>query len=438
MDSALQLEIASYLCAIPAIIMCFLPVHNQLKCSGLAIVVRFTLLTALAIVGAAYLNVQFGLDQNALTLPLVLIFLLVYHAHLKTSLGCSIAIVSFVCALMSILSNYANAYDARLRPDALATTFSLEAAIFQFILCMAVLVVLCWFLWNFGSELVDSLDNSAVWYATTLIALVFVSLNIALYPASYKELTTGSNYAAFLVELSLLLLLLLLSAALFYYTVLEISDKHRMEERNRMLEVQESQYQSQRSYLEATTRARHDFRQTIRTLKELSEQGEYEKLDEYLSAYIESMPSNNIMKYCGNNAVNALLNYYARVAAQSNIDLNLSVDLPEQLSVPDIDLCSMLGNIMENAMNAAKKAPAGKQWIDLVVTTQHQQQLLIVASNGMAGNLKMRNGEYLSTTHRGSGIGLRSIRDIATRHGGIAEFSHTADEFHTDVMIPLK
>ena len=437
MDSLFQLEIASYLCTIPAVIMCFLPMHNQLKYGAARTFITFTLLAVIIIPGAAWLNIQYNLDQNALTAPIVLLFFIVYHLHLKNSLGASVAIVSFVCALMSILSNYANAYDAWLRPDAAANTFSMQAAMFQFVLCAGVLVILSWFLWSFGSELVDNLDNDSVWYTTALSSLVFVSLNIALYPGDYKLLTTGGNFAAFLVELSLLLLLLLISSIMFYYTVSEILDKHRIEERNRMLEVQESQYKNTQSYLEATTRARHDFRQAIRTLKELSDQGEYEKLSEYLNSYIEAMPSNTVVKYCQNNAVNALLNFYTRDAKQLNVDLNLSADLPEQLSVTDIDLCSMLGNIMENAMNAAKNAPEGKRWIDLVVTTQHEQQLLIVASNGMAGDIKMRDGEYLSTTHRGSGLGLRSIREIAERNGGVAEFSHVDGEFHTDVMIPL-
>ena len=72
-----------------------------------------------------------------------------------------------------------------------------------------------------------------------------------------------------------------------------------------------------------------------------------------------------------------------------------------------------------------------------MATIQNDAQLVVVATNGMAGNVRKRNGEYLSTSHRGTGLGLSSIRLIAERHGGIAEFSNTEDEFRTDVMIPL-
>lgn len=437
MDNELTLAIVSLLPCIPTVIACFLPVHNQLKCSGLAAFVRFGLGLAICIPVAAWVKVNYGLELNALALPLVLLFFVVFHLHLKVSLACTTAIVSLVCALMSIMANYANAYDAMIRPDAAPGTFSMEAALFQLAISTALVVILGWFLWNFGAELVDQLGSSGIWTTTTIVSLVFVTLNVALYPTDYATIQERSDFITFLMELSLLLVLLLMSAGMFYFTVSEILDKHRMEERNRMLEIQESQYQSQRSYLEATTRMRHDFRQTIRTLKTLSEEGEYEKLDEYLSDYIDEMPQNTAAAYCQNNAVNALLNYYARTASANGVDLNLSVELEENLPISDVDLCSMVGNILENAMTAAKGAPEGMRWIDLVVTAQYDSQLLIVESNGMAGNIKMRNGEYLSTSHRGAGIGLSSIQSVAKRHGGIAEFSHTENEFHTDVMIPL-
>ena len=437
MDSAFMLEVVSYLAVFPAVIMCLLPMHKQLKCSMGAALVRFILLGIVVIPLAAYANVRFGLDTNTLTIPLVLLFLIVFHLHVKASPTCSFAIVIFVCALMSILANYANAYDAMIRPGASADTFSMQAALFQLGINVATLAVLGWFLWSFGAEIVEKLENDSVWSVTILVSAVVLAFNIMLIPADYDALRNPRELTKYLVMLSLLFLLLLLTAGTFYFSVTETVDKHRMENRNRMLEVQESQYRRQSRYLEATARTRHDFRQTIRTLKALSDAGEYEKLDEYLSNYVESMPENDVVQYCRNNAVNALLNFYARAAGPEGVDLNLSVDLPEQLSVDDVDLCTMLGNILENALIAAKDAPEGKRWIDLVVTTQFGVQLLIVATNGMAGNLKVRNGTYLSTTHQGAGIGLNSIRSTATRYGGVAEFSNTADEFRTDVMIPL-
>ena len=432
LDSAFVLEVASLLFVLPAGIMCVLPMHNQLKCSLPMALLRFFLLMVVLLPLTAYANLRFELDPNLLMVPLVLVLVAFLQLQVRCSLACTVAVVGFVSAFVCILANYANAYDAMLRPDASAATFSLEAALFQLALGVGSLVVLGWFLWSFGAELVDNLENNGIW----LSALV-VAFNIALYPDDYSLLQTRREFSGFLVEVSLLLLLLLLSTAMLYYTVTEILDKNRMEERNRMLELQESQFQNQRLYLEATARARHDFRQTIRTLKALSEEGEYQKLDEYLDDYIESMPSNTVVQYCHNNAVNALLNFYTRASKQAGVELNVAVSLDEDMPVGDVDLCNMLGNLLENALTAAKDAPEGRRWIDLVVDTQNDAQLVMVATNGMAGNIRTRNGEYRSTTHRGAGLGLRSIRDIAERHGGFAEFSHTDTEFHSNVMIPL-
>ena len=106
--------------------------------------------------------------------------------------------------------------------------------------------------------------------------------------------------------------------------------------------------------------------------------------------------------------------------------------------VSDPDLCSMVGNILDNAVNACMDMAEGPRWIVLSVTVMHGTQFCIVATNSFNGTVKLQDGRYLSTRVNGSGMGLTSIRTTAERCGGSADFSHEGTEFYSNIMIPIE
>ena len=64
------------------------------------------------------------------------------------------------------------------------------------------------------------------------------------------------------------------------------------------------------------------------------------------------MPENDVRCFCDNTVLNALLNYYDHLAQQESIRFSVRVRLPRFYPGSDVDLCSMVGNILENAMSA--------------------------------------------------------------------------------------
>lgn len=212
----------------------------------------------------------------------------------------------------------------------------------------------------------------------------------------------------------------------------------KTEERNRILEMQESQYIAQKKYMEDTLKTRHDFKHTIRTLKSLSLAKDYATIDSYLDEYINSMPENDIVQYCKNNAVNALLNFYMQSAKQREIRLHWKIDLPETVEISTMDLCSILGNILENAITSCQDLSKEDRFIQLSVITRHDFYLYIVAVNRFSGKRIQKNNRYLSTHKNGNGIGLTSIAVTAEKYGGSAEFSHAGTEFYSNVMMPIR
>jgi len=222
---------------------------------------------------------------------------------------------------------------------------------------------------------------------------------------------------------------------IYYFIVSGIIVQKKIEAHNQFLEMQESQFTAQQRYMKQTEKARHDFRQSIRTLAELYDAGDHEAVGRYLHQFIDSMPVSEVRYFCNDTALNALLNYYDHLTRQEQIGFSVQVRLPETLPVSDVDLCSMVGNILENAVTACRKADEKR--IHITILTEEAAQLYIVAVNTFNGVVKQADGRYLSTNRKGSGVGLSSVISTAEAYGGVAQFSHRGTEFYSNVAIPL-
>ena len=149
------------------------------------------------------------------------------------------------------------------------------------------------------------------------------------------------------------------------------------------------------------------------------------------------MPKNEVVHYCDNTALNALLNYYADAARRHAIRLRIVSELPEDLPLTDVDLCNIVGNILDNAITACLDIPETDRYISLSISCPNDVRFGIVASNSFNGRVKMDGDRYLSTHRGGSGIGLASIRTAAKRYGGTVSFRHENKEFISGVVIPV-
>nr|MCR5482096.1 GHKL domain-containing protein [Clostridia bacterium] len=87
---------------------------------------------------------------------------------------------------------------------------------------------------------------------------------------------------------------------------------------------------------------------------------------------------------------------------------------------------------------ACGKLSPDARFIDLVLRTEGESVLYIVATNSFDGKVRKNGDTYLSTAKHHSGIGLRSIRETAAKYGGSARFTNTGKEFNIDVILPLQ
>ena len=208
----------------------------------------------------------------------------------------------------------------------------------------------------------------------------------------------------------------------------------RLQQENYLLSIQQERYTNLCNAIEETRQARHDMRHHFLQLSALAEQGDIEKIRTYLAGATSKSP-NLTVPFCENQAADSVAGYYYALARRENIPFSLQLDLPARLPVDEVDMCLVLSNLLENALEASLRIVDRPRHIRITSYLHAGNLLLIQVENTYVGEILEKNGVFQSSKRKGEGIGLQSVRHIAEKSGGASTFSHQNGIFCAKVML---
>ncbi len=430
----------SYFFVPPAAILCYAPMKRKLRYSRKKIVLSGALLIGITTTICALLEYHFFTysNVNLLFFPYCLLLYIVYHKTLRVKVSQSFMIFSLATLWYCYANNFSLLLDISILeyPNGFPVNDNIIGILTQNGMSILIAALVYYPLRKYGSELIETCDDSRVWYTGTAVSVIFILICLFLVPINYDTLYIDNLFRTYALIHTALFVLHLLMCVIFYFIISGLNHTYQAEERNKFYEMRESQYLKQQRYIDENIRVRHDFKHTIRTLKELADREDYGAVKAYIDQYFGSMPKNDMIAFCKNHAANAVLNYYHQLAQKAGIDLNWKIDLPEDVPIKSVDLCNIIGNILDNAITACQELPVEQRWIQFTIESHHNANLYFVGTNSFSGKVKLRNDRYLSTHHDGNGIGLASIESIAESYGGTALFEHKDKEFYSNVVLP--
>ena len=181
---------------------------------------------------------------------------------------------------------------------------------------------------------------------------------------------------------------------------------------------------------------RHDMRHQLLMLEGLIANGKTEQVQEFIKNVMEDLDAITPKQYCENETVNLLCSSYERKARQLNVRLTIHALLPEKIPLSDTELCSVVSNGLENALQAASQSELSEKWVKLYCEVK-QNKLLIQIRNPYAGEVVIRNGLPVAS-REGHGYGCHSIQTIVQRNGGHCTFVAEAGMFTLRLVLPLR
>lgn len=218
-------------------------------------------------------------------------------------------------------------------------------------------------------------------------------------------------------------------------TSLNIILREKLHSAELLTEMEKRQYSLLQDNIEGTRKARHDLRHHLLAMRGYAERQDYEGCLHYIEEFLNQTDSYTLKQYCDNHAVNSIISYYETAAASGQVPITIEVNLPPLLTVPEVDFCTILGNLLSNAVESCLRQSDGRRFISLKLGIAGRSMVAITVVNSYAGEIREENGVFLSSHHTGEGIGTMSVRHIADQYHGIARFQYQDGVFEASVLL---
>lgn len=256
--------------------------------------------------------------------------------------------------------------------------------------------------------------------AAAFFLMIFINFN-----------RTDSDIAVLITVITALAFFIIASRLLIYSArIAEANAREKLLAES--LEQQRKSFDSLLRSVDAGRFYRHDMRHHLNVLSSMARQNNSDEIVEYIESLNVSSELSAPELFCKNPAVNAMLSEYVNRAEKLGCRTKLNVSVPEELEFELPDVCVILANSLENALNACEKCPEDKRYLDLLADYSDDCKLKISVKNPVAETVKLdADGlPVVEPREDGHGIGLRSVKKITEKYDGFICCTCENGEFH--------
>ena len=182
---------------------------------------------------------------------------------------------------------------------------------------------------------------------------------------------------------------------------------------------------------------RHDYRSHIQVMKAHAAAGDLEAVQAYLDKLDADLTALDPAVRTGNAMVDAILNSKISLARSREISVRADANIPVALRLSELDLCVIIGNLFDNAIEASLALPAPERLIRVYMEIKGAQLYISFTNLTAAGKRKKVSGRFATTKGEGHGFGLVRIDNIVERLGGYITRSSEEGAFSTEILIPV-
>lgn len=182
---------------------------------------------------------------------------------------------------------------------------------------------------------------------------------------------------------------------------------------------------------------RHDYHNHIQALQASMSLGKYEEVNAYLRQLNDDLTQVDTTVKTGRVMIDAILNGKMNIAAQNGIAVNVKAKIPEGTPVSDVDLCAIIGNLLDNAIEENKRLPGEDRFIRIYIGRKNTQ-LYLAFTNAAGKKREKRRSLFPSTKGTQHGIGLVRVESLVNKYGGLFSADSEDGGFTAELLIPLE
>ncbi|MFT4146795.1 MAG: GHKL domain-containing protein [Mobilitalea sp.] len=304
--------------------------------------------------------------------------------------------IIFICKLLTVLL-FESIIKNRTRKPFIQYSYLSEISIIIFLNLILLLMTI--YIFNYKKSMVQDLDFIILFVFVTVLTITIyaILIIIQLEKKSKQQMETKLKLQQFELEMQL------------KDDIIYMSDKLR--------------------------KLRHDMNNHFSIIKAFLFSKKYEDLEEYINSIYEDVELANELVLTSNKALSIMINTKKSIAKNKNIEFS-SMLLHSDINILDKDMCTLIGNLLDNAIEAAVNS-GGKKYIQLMIQ-RTEEGSIISCENSFSLKPNMSKGKFITRKENAGlhGLGVANITDIVNKYNGEVNFDYDDEVFHVRIIIP--
>ncbi len=305
--------------------------------------------------------------------------------------------------------------------------------IVTYLIMLMIIKILQWF---FKNEMIHELS----WKTNLKMMLLPIGSMFLAHRIFYAQYEMGIK--GFYPNTILSILILLGLNIIVFNIYIQLSENLELQRKNAIYEKEfqllERNMHEKESMMQEIRVKRHDLKHQMLNLLTLLQKGEYEKLESDMKQMAELESLNGLFVVnTQNSIIDSFVNNQYAVAKEKGIDFRVKIDVPAELPFAGEDLCVILGNALDNAIEACERGQVSKPWISIKLIYDGAN-LLMTLENSFDGTIrKNKKGMQISrkANSQQHGIGTYSIQRVVQKYHGYYHVEVMEKEYHLEIIL---
>lgn len=241
------------------------------------------------------------------------------------------------------------------------------------------------------------------------------------------------------VSIGVLLVLFMLAIYVVYTGYLFTRRKKRqmedhVREIDKYLDMQMTFLERDKEDQQQMRQLRHDLRNHLQVIKELCADNSYKEAEKYVDSLYQKADMTKVMHMTGNQVADIVLSAKKEEAVRRGLAFQCEGEFQRLEKIEPVDVCAVFSNVLDNALEAAEKAEAGKITVRGIA---HKNYYTLIVTNSVAEPVKIKNNRIMTTKKdkKHHGIGLESVQKTALKYQGECLVSCEGQEFTTKIIL---
>lgn len=235
----------------------------------------------------------------------------------------------------------------------------------------------------------------------------------------------------------------LLIVAMTYYIFIKLNEFYDERSNYKIIEIKNEllskAIEEKEKVYKEIRRINHDFKNHVICIENLIKEGKSESAIKYINNLQNKAFKTYTWINTGNDVVDAVLNQKKSEASSKNINMDVKVSIPKDIGIEPLDLCTILGNALDNSIEANEKIQDEAQRYIKVIMNPYKDYLFIEISNPSIINPIDEDGKLRTTKKdkENHGFGIKSIESVVEKYNGMLSYEYVNGKFILNIMVPL-